>query len=184
MAMAAITPPVITIDALLALPEDGFRHELLDGVHAVTPAPRHGHQRLVVRLLLAFGEALVGRRDFEVLVSPADLVLGPRTLVQPDLFLIRSDPEGPPVPWSEMGVPVLAVEVVSPGTAARDRGAKRRIYQAAGVGESWAVDPDARLVERWMPGDVRPEILDTVIVWAPDGAPLVSLDLGALFRPA
>jgi hypothetical protein len=35
-----------------------------------------------------------------------------------------------------------------------------------------------------MPGDVRPEILDTVIVWAPDGAPLVSLDLGALFRPA
>ena len=181
MAMAATTPPVTTIDALLALPEDGLRHELLDGVHAVTPAPRHGHQRLVVKLIGAFLGGLRGHRDFEVLVSPADLVLGPRTLVQPDLFLVRSDPEGPPVPWSEMGVPVLAVEVLSPGTAARDRGAKRRIYQAAGVGEYWVVDPDARLVERWTPGDDRPEILDTVIVWAPDGRSLVTVELATLF---
>jgi hypothetical protein len=51
--------------------------------------------------------------------------------------------------WSEIGVPVLAIEFLSPSTASRDRGAKRRIYQRAGVAEYWTVDLDARLVERW-----------------------------------
>ncbi len=41
---------VTTIDELLALPEDGMRHELLDGVHVVTPAPTRVHQRVLRRL--------------------------------------------------------------------------------------------------------------------------------------
>ncbi|HEY6108725.1 MAG TPA: hypothetical protein VIV56_07465, partial [Gemmatimonadales bacterium] len=39
MGMPAASPDVTTIADLLALPEDGMRHELLDGVHVVTPAP-------------------------------------------------------------------------------------------------------------------------------------------------
>jgi Uma2 family endonuclease len=104
--------------------------------------------------------------------------------VQPDLFVIRRDPSRPIASWSDVGVPVLAAEILSPGTASRDRGKKRRIYQQAGVAEYWIVDADARLIERWTPTDVRPEILDTTAVWAPDGEALLSLDLSALFGPA
>jgi Uma2 family endonuclease len=179
--MPAVTPPVATIEDLLALPEDGLRHELLDGEHVVTPAPTYRHQRVLNQLQFALNTALAGRPGLQVLSSPADLVPGPRTLVQPDLFVIRIDPTSPPESWQDVGVPVLAIEILSPGTAARDRGAKRRIYQRAGVAEYWIVDMDARLIERWVPSDVRPEILDQRLSWAPDGVSLPSLDVGGLF---
>jgi Uma2 family endonuclease len=183
MAMPTVSQPVTTIEELLALPEDGQRHELLDGVHAVTPAPTYGHQHVLSRLFSALVEALKGRSDLEVLSSPADIVLAPRTLVQPDLFVLRVDPEAPPRGWQDVGVPVLAIEILSPGTAARDRGIKRRIYQRAGVAEYWIVDIDARLMERWRPDDLRPEIVDASATWGPDGAPLLSVDLNGLFGP-
>ena len=184
MGMPAVTPPITTIEDLLALPEDGLRHELLDGEHVVTPAPTYGHQDVLSRLFSALLEGLRGREDIKLLTSPADIVLGPRTLVQPDLFVIRIDPASPPTSWQDVGVPVLAIEILSPGTASRDRGAKRRIYQRAGVGEYWIVDLDARLIERWTPSDIRPEILDERLAWMPDGEPaLVSLDLISLFGP-
>lgn len=91
MGMPALHP-VTTIEELLALPEDGLRHELLDGVHVVTPAPALLHQRAVGALYRHLLEALRDRDDAEVFTSPADVVLGPRTLVQPDLFVVRRVP--------------------------------------------------------------------------------------------
>jgi len=185
MGMPATTEaPVTTIEALLALPDDGMRHELLDGEHVVTPAPSYGHQDVLATLFAALYPAIGSRSDLKVLWSPADIVLGSRTLVQPDLFVIRVNPAAPPASWQDVGVPVVAIEILSPGTASRDRGAKRRIYQRAGVGEYWIVDLDARLIERWTPSDIRPEILDERLVWSPEGEPpVLSLELGSLFGP-
>ena len=84
--------------------------------------------------------------------------------------------------WSEIGIPILAVEILSPSTASRDRGKKRRIYQRAGIGEYWIVDSDARLVERWMPDDERPEVVDGSIEWVASADLRVSLDFAKLFR--
>jgi Uma2 family endonuclease len=156
--MPARTETVTTIEELLALPEDGRRHELLDGVHVVTPAPTLPHQHMVGQVFLALSRALEGRDDFMVFTSPADIVLGPKTLVQPDVFVIVHEHGQPPERWTDVGVPLLGIEVLSPSTASRDRGSKRRIYQRAGVDEYWIVDLDARLVERWRPDDDRPEI--------------------------
>jgi hypothetical protein len=50
MSMPAPYPPITTIEQLLALPDDGLRHELLDGVHVVTPASRYVHQRAISQL--------------------------------------------------------------------------------------------------------------------------------------
>ncbi len=69
----------------------------------------------------------------------------------------------------------------SPPTAARDRGAKRRIYQGAGVAEYWIVDLDARLVERWRPGDARPDVVSEELVWEPLPVIAARLDLPTLF---
>src|ERR1051325_45110 len=106
---------------------------------------------------------------------------GVLTLVQPDLFVVRKQPGQILKRWNEVGVPVLAIEFLSPGTAARDRGAKRRIYQGAGVAEYWIVDLDARLVERWRPGDARPEVVSEELVWEPLPAIAARLDLPTLF---
>ena len=173
--------PVTTIDELLALPEDGQRHELLDGVHVVSPAPAYLHQKVLMRFTKALLEAVAARDDLQLLASPADIVLGPKTLVQPDLFVLRIDPAKPPNSWKDVGVPLLAIEVLSPSTAPRDRGAKRRIYQRAGVAEYWVVDSDAALIERWMPSDVRPEIVDEVLTWDIDGERLLEQRVEALF---
>jgi Uma2 family endonuclease len=171
MGMPASYPPVTTIEALLALPDDGLRHELLDGVHVVTPAPRYLHQRALSELAALLRSAIGGREGLEVLHSPADILLGTKSLVQPDLFVIPRATGVKIERWADVGVPLIVVEVLSEATAASDRGAKRRIYQRAGVSECWIVDLDARLIERWRPDDVRPEILDALLEWPlPDGA--------------
>jgi len=183
MGMPAVSPNITTIAELLALPEDGMRHELLDGVHAVTPSPALLHQAVLREVMSLLIESLKGQEDLHLFSSPADVVLGPRTLVQPDVFVVRQQPGTRLRRWEDVGVPVLAVEFLSPGTAVRDRGAKRRIYQQAGVPEYWIVDLDARLVERWRPTDSRPEVLSEALVWdLPVGSGRLSIDLPRLFE--
>ena len=102
--------------------------------------------------------------------------------MQPDVFVVRKSPEKPVRAWADVGVPLLVIEVLSSGTAARDRGVKRRTYQNAGVGEYWIVDPDARIVERWTPADERPEVVDGTLRWSLSGGACGELDLPAFFR--
>lgn len=161
--------PITTIEALLSLPDDGQRHELLDGDHVVTPAPRPDHERAVGELLHALQTSVRDLADFEVFGGPADIRLSPRTLVQPDLFVVRSHRDRRFRRWEDAPTPLLAVEVLSPRTAARDRGTKRRLYLESGVEEYWIVDLDARLVERWRAGDERPEIVDGALNWSLSG---------------
>jgi len=181
MGMPASHPPGTTIEELLALPDDGLRHELLDGVHVVTPAPRPRHQLALHRLAVLLDTA-VRDTDLLVLPSPADLRLGPRTLVQPDLFVVRRTPGRRLERWADVGIPLLAIEILSPTTAPRDRGAKRRIYQRAGVAEYWIVDLDARLIERWRPDDERPEIADELLQWTLLGGAAGRLDVRRFFQ--
>ena len=126
--------------------------------------------------------ALARRREVELFTSPADVVLGPRTVVQPDLFVAARTPGRRLESWSDVGVPVLAIEILSETTAVRDRGLKRRSYQQAGVGEYWIVDLDARLVERWRPEDTRPEVVDGVLEWILPGGASGTIDLPSFFR--
>lgn len=120
MAMPTRVDAVATIEQLLALPDDGLRHELLDGVHVVTPAPEYPHQAAAKAFYFALGTALSGPAYLEVMASPADVRLSPRTLVQPDLFVFRKEPGHRVREWSEVGVPVLAVEFLSPATVTLD----------------------------------------------------------------
>jgi Uma2 family endonuclease len=182
MGMAATPHQVTTLEEFFALPEDtSRRHELLDGLYVVSPPPSLRHQRAVMAFYERLRPGLTDRPDFEMFPLPGDIVLGARTVVEPDLFVIRRPPS-PDVHWREVGLPVLAVEVLSRSTAARDRGIKRGLYQRAGVPEYWIVDLDSRLVERWRPEDERPEILWESLTWQPPGSkqPL-AVDLAEFF---
>ena len=171
---------VTTIEELLALPEDGMRHELLDGEHVATPAPARRHQRVLSYFYQALMPSLVGQSMVELLWSPADIHLGPQTLVQPDLFVLARQPVD--TAWRDVAVPHLVIEALSPSTAARDRNKKRRIYLDAGVEEYWIVDTDARVVERWQGGDERPEIVDGTLNWSLSVGVSGAIDLPQLFQ--
>ena len=171
-----------TVEDVQTLPDDGNRYEVVDGELLVTPAPSHAHQRMVLALAHRLMHHLGKHGPHEVLVSPAEVRLGANAMVQPDLFVVPR-PAGRPSSWSELALPLLVVEVLSPSTARSDRFVKRRLYQREGILEYWIVDLDARAIERWRPADERPELLDDRIEWQPSEAeaPFV-LELEPLFR--
>jgi Uma2 family endonuclease len=115
--------------------------------------------------------------------SPADISWGSDVLVQPDVFVVRLE-EARTLDWSRMRHLPLAVEVLSPSTAERDRFLERRRYQEAGVPLYWIVDGDAQQVEIWTPEVQFPAIERDRLVWQPEGAvERFELSLAELFRP-
>ena len=114
--------------------------------------------------------------------SPADISWGPDTLVQPDVFVVAIE-EARTLDWAKIRTLLLAVEVLSPSTARRDRFTKRRLYQEAGVRTYWIVDADTESVEIWTPDALFPQVVTDTLKWHPAGAaePFTLL-LEVLFR--
>jgi Uma2 family endonuclease len=161
------------------------RYELIDGELLVTPSPGPSHQMMVGLLLVALNAYLARERVGVVLHSPSDIELEPEFITQPDVFVL------PTHEWRRVlaqGNPprelFLAIEVLSPSSGRHDRLKKRPHYQRK-VPEYWIFDLDARLVERWRPGDTRPEIVSDTVTWQPRGARTAfSCELGPLFADA
>src|SRR5438477_12455919 len=91
-----------TVDMLDALPDDGKRYEIIDGVLFVTPAPSDVHQYIVGELYAQLLQYLRGSGVGHPVVSPAD-VRRPdrrRNRVQPDIFVVRvTNAKRPPYPF-------------------------------------------------------------------------------------
>lgn len=161
------------------------RYELIDGELLVTPAPRPVHQIAVGALFRIIADYVDAQGLGLTLTSPADLELEAGSITQPDIFVVPSAysrDAGPLREWSQVRALLLAVEIVSPSSVRSDRVTKREFFQRVGVPEYWVVDLDARVVERWRPTDLAPEVLLGDLEWRPDGstAPM-TLDLTAFF---
>jgi Uma2 family endonuclease len=138
----------LTYDDFLLFPDDGRRHELIDGEHYVTPSPNTRHQRLVLRLsvaLASYVEAHPG--SGEVFVAPFDVVFTHFDVVEPDLLFVAADQQDIVTEKHVRGAPALVVEVLSPGTRRVDEKAKYRLFDRAGVREYWLVDPELDVVK-------------------------------------
>ncbi len=125
----------------LLIPEDGQRHEILDGEHSVTAAPFVRHQILSFRLTLALGTFAEARHLGQVLAAPLDVLLSPHDIVQPDLIFLSSGRLHLLTDRNLRGAPDLIVEILSESTRRVDQGIKAEIYDRAGVHEYWVVDP-------------------------------------------
>lgn len=119
-----------------ALPDDGLRHELLDGAFVMTPSPGFRHQRAVWALGRALEDVLPP--SLLVLPGPFDLVLPTGDVLVPDLMVVE---RGAPGERDLAGVPLIVVEALSPSTRRRDLGDKLTAYRDAGVPHYWIVDP-------------------------------------------
>src|SRR6266581_8718206 len=130
-----------------ALPDDGRRYEIVNGVLIMAPAPSPDHQSIAVRLshyLFVHAElAGLGR----VFASPIDVELGPKNVFQPDVIVLLNAHLERVAAKRIIGAPDLVVEVASSSTAAFDRLTKYDVYARAGVREYWIVKSAQRTVE-------------------------------------
>jgi Uma2 family endonuclease len=136
----------LTYEDFLHFPDDGRRHELIDGKHYVTPAPTTRHERLGIRLILALGNYLERHPIGELFGMRFDCVMSLFDIVEPDLAVIVNDQAQIITKQNIQGAPALVVEIASPSTKRRDRRQKRDLYANTGVREYWIVDPDANSV--------------------------------------
>ncbi len=191
--MHPTTPAVdtrLTYDDFLLFPDDGKRHELIDGVHYVTPSPRLRHQDLVGRLHFEFQLHL---RDHpgagRVFVAPVDVVMSFHDIVVPDLVFIAGDQAAIMTEKNIQGAPALVVEVLSKSTRKRDAQIKRRLFEQVGVREYWLVDPELDAVQVFRPL-AEGRLTRVEELTAEDGGTLTTpllagfaADIRTLFRP-
>jgi len=127
-----------------ALPDDGRRYELLDGMLVVTPAPAVRHQlavSLLMRILFAGCPA-----DLVVLAAPLDVATPDGSVYQPDVVVVRAQD----IRGHDLEVPpLLAIEVLSPGTRGYDLVDKRERYERDGIRSYWVVDPERAELIAW-----------------------------------
>ena len=126
---------------LLVMPDDGRRYEIHGGALVVVPSPLPCHQIAVTELVTLLCD--YGRRSGGIaLAAPLDLVLDEYDVVQPDVVFFRAERRHLVRPYAvTRSAPDIAVEVLSPSTAAVDRGRKMRVFARYGVPECWVVDP-------------------------------------------
>jgi Uma2 family endonuclease len=153
------------------------RWELIDGAaYAMAPAPSIRHQTVVGNLFARIAEQLRGRpcRPF---VAPTDVKLSEQDVVQPDILVVCN---ADIVTETHIdGAPDLIVEVLSPGTAARDLRQKKALYERAGVREYLLIDPLEHYALRYLLGA---DGFDKGTVIAPD-EPLTFATLDGLAIP-
>jgi Uma2 family endonuclease len=144
----------LTYGDLLALPDDGKRHELIDGEHYVTATPTLRHQRVLGNLHWPLRGFVHARKLGEVLFAPFDVLFSASDVLEPDLLFVAQHRLSILEERFVRGAPDLVVEVLSPSTRGRDAGVKRRAYRRFGVTEYWMVDPVLETIEIYRgPGD-------------------------------
>jgi len=144
MALHDLRRRKLTYEDYLLIPEDGQRHEILDGEHYVTAAPFLRHQRISIRLSSRLFFFVDQHGLGEVLTAPADVILSLNDVVQPDILFISKKRARIAEEKNVQGAPDLVIEIFSKSTKTRDEGIKLERYELLGVTEYWTVDPETR----------------------------------------
>ena len=138
----------LTYDDFLLFPDDGKRHELIDGEHYVTPSPNVKHQAISLNLAGLLWSYLQSNPVGRVFTAPLDVVFSRFDVVEPDLlFLVSERAKAVLTKANVQGSPDLVVEIGSPGTRRRDETLKQRLYERSGVSEYWVIDPELDLIK-------------------------------------
>jgi Uma2 family endonuclease len=151
----------MTVDGLLALRDDNWMYELVDGRLVRMPLSGGEASRIAARLVIAIGSfieaydlgAVTGADGEFDLTQPGD---SGETALAPDAAFVRAE-RVPPVGTDEYRrawhvAPDLVVEVVSLNQYRPEMAEKARRYLAAGVRLIWVVWPRYRQVDVWRLG--------------------------------
>lgn len=143
----------MTVDELMALPDDGWRYELVEGRLVRMPPPGGEHGRLAFRLGVALHAFVTPAHLGEILAAETGFQLGLKTVLAADVAFVRADhiPARDSAEWKQYWrhAPDIVAEVVSPSQKRDDMDAKARAWLAAGVSLVWIVWPATQQVDVW-----------------------------------
>ena len=145
----------LTVEDFEQFPDDGRRHELIDGEHHVTPAPNTRHQIVLGNLHFALRSAVQKEELGQVFLAPYDVLLSDTDVVEPDLLFLSKERSDLLTEKNLRGAPDLVVEILSEGTRRMDEVVKRKLYERFGVREYWVVDPVVETVKVYRLEDDR-----------------------------
>lgn len=131
-----------TYDDYLLFPDDGKRHELIEGDHVMSPAPVTKHQRVSSNLHRLMSVFVHQGRHGSLYCAPTDVVLSDLDVVQPDLLFISTARHAIITETHIHGAPDLVIEILSVTSRKRDELIKRKLYAQYGIPEYWIVDPE------------------------------------------
>jgi Uma2 family endonuclease len=132
-----------------ALPDDGNRYEIIDGVLYMTTAPGSFHQWIIQGLQEFIGIPVRRQGLGYAFAAPIGLLMPHCDPVQPDFVVVLKAHAAIIHDRRIRGVPDIIVEVVSPGNAAYDRNVKLAAYARAGVPEYAIIAPDTRTLSHY-----------------------------------
>jgi Uma2 family endonuclease len=136
----------LTYEDYARIPDDGRRHEIIDGVHHASPSPSADHQDLSGNLLLVLAPFVRKHQLGRLYVALFDVVLSPHDIVQPDLLFISKARLAILTEANVQGAPDLVIEILSASTRRLDETLKRDRYDQLGVQEYWIFDPKGQSV--------------------------------------
>ena len=142
MKPAAAPSVKFTYEDFVNFPNDGKRHEILDGERVVTPSPNTKHQVVSMNLTRAFVLYLERHHVGYVFAAPFDVVFSDLDVVEPDLLYVSRERAGILTETHVRGAPDLVVEILSPETRKTDEVTKRKLYDRFDVREYWVLDPE------------------------------------------
>lgn len=153
--MAAPDPPAkrkMTYEEFLAWADEDTLAEWVDGEVVMSSPASSAHQNIVVFLSTVI-DMFVRQRELGVtLLAPFQMKL-PDSGREPDLIFVAAQHMERLRNTYLDGPADLAIEVLSPESASRDRGEKFYEYARGGVPEYWLIDPVRKWAEFYRLGE-------------------------------
>ena len=145
----AFEDPVVklTYDDYVLFPNDGKRHEIINGRHYMNAAPYPQHQAASRHIKFQLYEQLELKDLGEVINAPIDVQFSDTDVVQPDIVVVLK--QNRIITTTKVkGVPDLVVEILSPSNRKYDQQLKKQLYEQNAVPEYWIVDPENQTVDQ------------------------------------
>lgn len=157
--------PLVTVEALESMPDDGNIYEVIEGEIFVSRAPALPHQIIATNVTYVYKRYLV-TNPLGVIVQIPGLIFDDYDGVIPDLVFISHERRKRLQKSAKIhGAPEIVIEIISPGkrNEDRDRISKLQLYSRHGVGEYWVIDPFRRSIEIYRRRDLSLKLFATAM---------------------
>lgn len=186
--MSLATAGGMSIEAFLQLPDDGIERELVRGEVRQTGVTicNKAHSRCLVRLTSVLESWAEMHADFAVLAGEAGFQLekDPDTSVGIDLVVAPASV----VNFMEsdstivQGLPIVAIEIVSPSDTQGRIREKTQLYLRSGVSAVWLVDPEEKTVRIHRAGRPPQQFNESEVIADTAELPGLKVNLSRVFR--
>jgi len=146
MSIHQTTKPIPTDEELMALPEDGYKRELIEGKIVMSPAGSE-HGRQIMRFSYALGSHVYDNKLGELFDGQTGFRMSTGDVLSPDLsFVSTARLTGRSLETFFEGAPDVAVEFLSPSESKKYIEKKLELYFFNGTQLAWVIDTRKKVI--------------------------------------